>query len=94
LTEAGFGHVEAETYVYRDQQDANLHTLQTDALLISDPARLRNTSWFHRMPPESRQIGLDRLVRELATGELERRVAAANAIAERTGHGTVFVAAP
>ena len=94
LREAGFGRVEAETYVYTDQFDANLHTLHTDARLIADPEHLRNTSWFHRMPPESQKEGLARLAEELSTGALEERVAASNAVAARTGHGTVFVATP
>ncbi len=60
--------------------------------LLVDEARLRNTSFGHRIPPETRVRGLEATRRALATGELGRRVRDSLESAGRVGHGTVFSA--
>jgi ubiquinone/menaquinone biosynthesis C-methylase UbiE len=94
LREGGFGRVEHATYVYRDTTDANLQALHLDAVKLADPDHLRNTSFFQRLPEAAREAGLARLRADLASGRLAERVEWSRGVAERTGHGTVFVARP
>jgi SAM-dependent methyltransferase len=95
LTEAGFSSgVEAEPFVYADAEGGSLVAMHTDARLLADPDRLRNTSYWHRLPEEVREAGVARLAEDLRSGELDRRIQASLAAARRTGHGTVFTARP
>jgi SAM-dependent methyltransferase len=94
LEEGGFGRVEHATYVYRDTSDANLQALHLDAVKLADPEHLWNTSFFQRLPEAVREAGLARLRADLASGRLAERVEWSRAEAERSGHGTVFVARP
>jgi ubiquinone/menaquinone biosynthesis C-methylase UbiE len=92
LHEAGFGTVERSTYVYADTVDGSLNALHTDAAKLADPEVLRNTSLWHRTSAEARERAVQALRRDLDSGELERRVAESVALAEETGHGTLFAA--
>jgi hypothetical protein len=92
LREGGFGRIEHAPYVYRDTSDANLQALHLDAEKLADPEHLRNTSYFQRLPQAAREAGLARLRADLASGRLAERVEWSRGVAERTGHGTVFVA--
>jgi SAM-dependent methyltransferase len=94
LRAGGFARVEHETYVYRDTTDANLQALHLDAAMLADPEHLRNTSYFQRLPESARREGLARLRKDLESGRLAERIAWSRGVAERTGHGTVFVAWP
>ncbi|CAN5133325.1 class I SAM-dependent methyltransferase [soil metagenome] len=94
LGNAGFSRVETERFVYLDTADANLQALHTDALRLAGPAYLRNTSFFQRLPEESRREGLARLAEDLRSGRLVERVRASFQEAVRTGHGTVFAGWP
>ena len=94
LRAAGFGRVELSTYVYTDTDDGSLNALHTDARKLADPQVLRNTSLWHRTPPEARRAAVEALGRDLASGELEGRVRESVALAATTGHGTLFAAWP
>jgi ubiquinone/menaquinone biosynthesis C-methylase UbiE len=91
---AGFAHVEVRRLAYRGIEDGSLSALQTDAARIADEAALRNTSYWQRMDPEARRRGLERLQRDLANGELERKVRRGLELAKIHGHVTVLVARP
>jgi SAM-dependent methyltransferase len=91
---AGFSRVQAETFVYSDTVGGSLVAMHTDAALLADPEHLKNTSYWHRLPEHVREAGLARLTEHLHSGVLQRRVAESLRIAQRTGHGTVFVANP
>jgi ubiquinone/menaquinone biosynthesis C-methylase UbiE len=94
LRRAGFGDVTARRLAYRGAEDGSLSALQTDAALIADERNLRNTSYWHRMDERSRRAGLGRLHRDLANGDLERRVRRGRELAEEWGHVTILVARP
>jgi len=94
LLDVGFVRVEWERFVYGDLSDGTLHALHIDAEAVADPARLRNTSFFQRLSPESQRAGVEALRRDLASGRLEDRVREGMRIAERYGHGAVFAAWP
>jgi hypothetical protein len=68
--------------------------MHTDPALLADPDRLRNTSFLHRLEPEVRRRGMERLAADLRSGRLAERVTASMRRAADTGHGTVFVARP
>jgi SAM-dependent methyltransferase len=91
---AGFSDVTVETFVYGDAEGGSLVAMHTDARLLSDPERLRNTSFWHRLPREVRREGVLRLRQDLRSGVLERRVEESLREARKTGHGTVFTAWP
>jgi ubiquinone/menaquinone biosynthesis C-methylase UbiE len=94
LREAGFDVVEIQRLAYRGAEDGSLSALQTDAALVADERRLRNTSYWQRMDEDSRRRGLERLQRDLANGRLERKVRRGLELAETHGHVTVLVARP
>lgn len=94
LEEAGFVRVTARRLAYAGVEDGSLSALQTDAELVSDERNFRNTSYWQRMDEPSRRAGLERLRRDLATGELERRVRRGRELAATWGHVTVLVAWP
>jgi SAM-dependent methyltransferase len=94
LERAGFGRLERERFVYEDLADGTVHALQNDAEAVADPCRLRNTSFFKRLDPETQRAGLESLRRDLRSGELERRVEEGLRLARIHGQGTVFAAWP
>jgi hypothetical protein len=94
LHDGGFSKVEVETFVYRDAVGGSLVSMHTDPTLLADPDRLRNTSFFHRLDPGVRRVGLQRLAADLRSGRLAERVRLSVDRAAETGHGTVFVARP
>lgn len=91
---AGFSRVEGETFVYTDTAGGSLVALHTDPYRLAGPAYLRNTSFWHRLDPQTRRAGLARLEADLRSGALQERVEASVQAATRTGHGTVFAATP
>jgi ubiquinone/menaquinone biosynthesis C-methylase UbiE len=94
LARAGFSRVDVETFVYTDAEGGSLVAMHTDPRLLADPDRLRNTSFWHRLPEHVRHEGLARLEADLRSGVLDRRVQASLAEAKITGHGTMFSAWP
>ncbi len=92
LEEAGFAGVTARRLAYEGMEDGSLSALQTDAALIADERNLRNTSYWQRMDEPSRWAGLERLRRDLASGDLERRVQQGRELAGTWGHVTVLAA--
>jgi demethylmenaquinone methyltransferase/2-methoxy-6-polyprenyl-1,4-benzoquinol methylase len=94
LHDVGFTRVERERFVYRDLTDGTLHALHVDAEALADPARLRNTSFFQRLPPDRQRAGVAALRRDLGNGRLEDRVREGLRLAEQHGHGCVFAAWP
>jgi SAM-dependent methyltransferase len=94
LRDAGFGRVEARRFVYRDTADATFHALHVDPEALADAERLRNTSFFQRLPDASRRAGLIALRRDLESGRLADRVLEGLRLAAVHGHGTVFAAWP
>jgi SAM-dependent methyltransferase len=94
LAENGFSDVIATTFVYGEAVGGSLVAMHTDARLLADPGRLRNTSFWHRLPQDVRAEGVARLAEDLASGVLARRVEESLATARMTGHGTVFTAWP
>ena len=94
LRDAGFGRVERERFVYEDLSDGTVHALQNDAEALPDPDRLRNTSFFKRLDPETQRAGLEALRRDLEGGALQRKVEEGLRLARIHGQGTVFAARP
>jgi len=94
LRDAGFGRVERERFVYEDLSDGTVHALQNDAEALADPDRLRNTSFFKRLDPETQRAGLEALRRDLEGGALQRKVEEGLRLARIHGQGTVFAARP
>lgn len=94
LRDAGFARVSSETFVYPDAATGSLVAMHTDAAALADEGHLRNTSFWHRLEPVWRTRGLAALRADLESGRLAERVAESRRLAERTGHGTIFVARP
>jgi ubiquinone/menaquinone biosynthesis C-methylase UbiE len=94
LRAAGFSSVDVRRLAYRGVEDGSFSALQTDPALIADEARLRNTSYWHRMDETTRRAGLARLRADLRSGELARKVARGLELARQWGHATVIVARP
>ena len=92
LEEAGFVEVMARRLAYEGVEDGSLSALQTDAALIAEERNLRNTSYWQRMDEPSRRAGLERIQRDLVSGELERRVRQGRELAGTWGHVTVLAA--
>lgn len=92
VRDAGFAEVTVRHLVFRDATDGSLAALHTDPRGLADPARLRNTSFWHRIDQATRREGLDALERDLRSGALDRRVQESLRLAEAHGHGSVFVA--
>ncbi len=87
---AGFRRVEVGTFVYDDAVAGSLVAMHTDARLLADPERLRNTSFWHRLPEDIRTRGVERLAADLKSGVLASRVRDSLQRAAEVGHGTVF----
>lgn len=94
LREVGFARVRRERFVYADTVDGTLYAMHTDPGMLSDPAFLRNTSFFQRLSEEARRAGLAALGRDLRDGRLAERVREGLRLAARHGHGSVFAAWP
>jgi SAM-dependent methyltransferase len=94
IRDGGFTTVEVETFVYRDAVGGSLVAMHTDAALLADPDRLRNTSFFYRLDGDVRRAGMEQLAADLRSGRLADRVRTSLQRAAETGHGTVFVARP
>jgi ubiquinone/menaquinone biosynthesis C-methylase UbiE len=92
LEGTGFGGITVRRLAYAGVEDGSLSALQTDASLIADERRIRNTSYWQRMDEASRRAGLDRLRRGLRDGSLEHRVRQGLELAATWGHVTVLVA--
>jgi ubiquinone/menaquinone biosynthesis C-methylase UbiE len=94
LRSGGFVKLLYQSYTYSDILDGSLNALHIDGAALADPARLRNTSFWHRLDEATRRRGIEALRRDLESGALDERVRLARTKAERHGHGTVFAAWP
>src|SRR5439155_24383587 len=94
LREAGFGRIELERFVYEDLADGTVHALQNDVDAVSDPERLRNTSFFQKLAPDVQRAGLEALERDRESGRLADRVAEGLELAKEYGQGAIFAAWP